>query len=521
MRNGVDIPLIDIVNGKKTQLLNKGKGTIIALIDSGIDVLHQTFQDDKGKTRILAIWDQTDNTGRPPIVPEVKNSFGTEHSRMQINSYIQSGNVPETLGRDRDNNGHGTLVTSIAAGKAVGDFKGGIAPEADIVVVKIDPKDPLGLDTRYAQALSYIEQKAKHENKPVVVNLSQGTNLGSRDGSAHHEIVCDDFLQGGNRDNFALVKSAGNQRKAYQHAQLQGPGEKSSKTLKFRCPSKCKSEETIELWFDFQNKFQLRLVNPSGEPSDWVSEGGFKEGTFNNSKNKYFIRYRKHSQNNPEDSRLLIVIEKDKPKSESEMPKPIEQGIWELQIRGIELGNKSHLIDAWIEKSSHNDGLRSFSFISDVKEDITLTTPGTTDSLIVVGSIKIDFSDFPSYSTEIDRKSSIGPTRRSGICLPTLVAPGVDIYGARSGSFDDIVRNSGTSFASPQVSGAIALLFSALNVDANMQSITQRRIIAAFRATCVPQRIWNNETGFGLLHLDNLYEHFNPGESPEIITQSS
>lgn len=514
MRNGIDIPLIHTVNGKRIKHINKGKGTIIAFIDSGIDVLHKTFQDNKGKTRIIAIWDQTDNTGSSPHILGIENSFGTEHREAQINSYIENMEVPPTLGRDPT--GHGTLVASIAAGKAIGNFKGGIAPEAKIIVVKINPNDPNGLDTRHAQALNYIEQVAKYEGKPIVVNLSQGTNLGSRDGSAHHEIICNNFLRNGYRNNFSLVKSAGNQRKANQHSQLQGPVKQSYKILRLRCPRSCKSEELIELWFDFQNKFQFRLVNPSEISSDWVSEGGFKEGIFNNSENKFFIRYRKHSQNNPEDSKLLIVIE-------SQKQNPIEQGIWKLEIKGIKLSNKSNLIDAWIERSSHNIAFHPFSFISNEEEDITLTTPGTTESLIVVGSTKLSCENLLSCSTIEDDKSSIGPTRKIGICKPTLIAPGIDIYGAKSGSLDEVIKNSGTSFATPHVSGAIALIFSTLSTNESNQSITQRRIIAGFRDTCFPQdQLWNKEKGFGILDLDNLYEHFlNTPQYPEINIQTS
>ena len=44
----------------------RGEGTIIAIIDTGIDYTLDIFRDATGNSRILAIWDQEDQTGEAP-----------------------------------------------------------------------------------------------------------------------------------------------------------------------------------------------------------------------------------------------------------------------------------------------------------------------------------------------------------------------------------------------------------------------------------------------------------------------
>ena len=54
-----------------------GKGTIVAVIDSGFDIFHPDFINNDGTSRILFLWDQSDDSGMPP---EGYN-IGTQYSR--------------------------------------------------------------------------------------------------------------------------------------------------------------------------------------------------------------------------------------------------------------------------------------------------------------------------------------------------------------------------------------------------------------------------------------------------------
>jgi len=56
-----------------------GNGTIVAIIDSGIDYTHPDFRNEDGSSRILYLWDQS-GTGTPP------SGFksGTEYTKRSV-----------------------------------------------------------------------------------------------------------------------------------------------------------------------------------------------------------------------------------------------------------------------------------------------------------------------------------------------------------------------------------------------------------------------------------------------------
>lgn len=162
-----------------------GSGVVVGLIDSGIDFTHPDFYTEgaPNRTRILSIWDQTisSHTGGP--FPS-GFAYGAEYSRTQIDDEIDGS--PAGVVLQRDTVGHGSHVAGIAAGDGsatdgdlpAGTFKG-IAPEADIVMVKSDLTD-----THILNALTFIVNKAAAAGKRAVVNMSLGTQYGPHDGTS-------------------------------------------------------------------------------------------------------------------------------------------------------------------------------------------------------------------------------------------------------------------------------------------------------------------------------------------------
>ncbi len=63
-----------------------GRGIMIGLVDTGIDYTNEIFKDLDGRTRIVGIWDQTIQTGRPPE----GFFYGTEYTQRQINEALRS-----------------------------------------------------------------------------------------------------------------------------------------------------------------------------------------------------------------------------------------------------------------------------------------------------------------------------------------------------------------------------------------------------------------------------------------------
>ncbi len=59
---------------------------ILCFIDTGIDYQNPVFLDENGNSRVLAIWDQTVQTGAPPDGLK----YGSEYRREDINLALRS-----------------------------------------------------------------------------------------------------------------------------------------------------------------------------------------------------------------------------------------------------------------------------------------------------------------------------------------------------------------------------------------------------------------------------------------------
>jgi endonuclease G len=410
----------------------KGRHALIAFIDNGIDVLHETFTDGNGQTRIVGIWDQRDATGpRPPGF-----DYGTHHTQADIQKYLADGTTPAALGRN--DNGHGTHVASIAAGRAVGDFFGGVAPESRLLVVITKSDGDIGYSSAHLDALAFIETVAAGLGVPVVVNVSKGMNAGAHDGKSALEIGFEEFAGGGRKRGRVVVKSAGNERGQRGHAQFNvRTGERLRWTRKQQAVAW--PFERIELWWNAADTLRFRLGSPAGAWSDWVSDatpdvsGTLKPG------GTYHLQLTKRHIDNG-DSQLRVEI--------GDPALGVMPGIWTLEITGDEVAT-SGLVHAWIARG----GGTPSEFEDFINPDVTLTIPATSQSVITVGAVEASPAAF------LGDFSSRGPTR-DGRDKPDVVAPGVDVHAAKGGSSDGLKTDSGTSMAAPHVAGAVALVLS-------------------------------------------------------------
>ena len=408
----------------------KGKHALIAFIDDGIDLLHEAFADENGNTRIVGIWDQRDGTGSPPA----GLNYGTYYSQQMIQACLIAGAPPKALGRNVD--GHGTHVASIAAGRKVGGFFGGVAPEAKLLLVIAKADGEIGYSMSHFEALAFINQVATDLKLPVVVNLSKGMNAGAHDGKSLLEVAFDEFSSGGRKRGRVVVKSAGNERAKRGHAEVPvqpGGGQKLRWTRK---PQPTWHFERIELWWNASSVLKFRLGSPAGAWSDWVSDavpdlsgqlpGG---GAF------HMQLAKRHVDNG--DSQLRIEI--------GDALDGVAEGTWTLDIvaDAVPAGGAVH---AWIGRGG---GVPS-EFQNFDSERMTLTVPGTAQSVITVGAVE---ADVPTYPGDF---SSFGPTR-DGRDKPDVVAPGVAVHAAKGGTANQARPESGTSMAAPHVAGAVAL----------------------------------------------------------------
>jgi subtilisin family serine protease len=410
----------------------KGRNALVAFIDNGIDVLHEAFTDDSKQTRIVGIWDQRDETGPHPVGFD----YGTHHSSASIQKYLTDGDVPKPLGRNVD--GHGTHVASIAAGRTVGEFFGGVAPESRLLVVIAKSDGDIGYSKAHLDALVFIDTVATELGLPVVVNVSKGMNAGAHDGKSALEIGFEEFAGGGRKPGRVVVKSAGNERSQRGHAQFTvATAERLRWTRKQQIVPW--HFERLELWWSAGNALQFRLGSPAGAWSDWVSDatpdvsGNLKPGGI------FHLQLTKRHVDNG-DSQLRIEI--------GDPGMGVMPGTWTLEIVGddVRTGGTVH---AWIARG----GGTASEFEDFISQDVTLTIPATSQSVITVGAVE---ASAPVFLGDF---SSRGPTR-DGRDKPDVVAPGVEVHAAKGGSSNESRSDSGTSMAAPHVAGAVALVLS-------------------------------------------------------------
>ncbi len=183
-----------------------GKGVTLCLIDGGFDFQHAAFKDANGQSRIKCVYMMGDNGG---------NKFTVDDP--DAGTYTFPGSVydtPEllaTLTTDDPSEYHGTHTAGIAAGSISPQGFGGMAPEADIVLipladVAVEGIDEADEDAYMELALAFVDAYARQCGQPVVLSSSTNSHSGPHDGTSS---VCQAI--GSLTDNLVPVFSAGNE----------------------------------------------------------------------------------------------------------------------------------------------------------------------------------------------------------------------------------------------------------------------------------------------------------------------
>lgn len=281
---GIDascLPDYNIITGRNINATTlTGKGTAIAVLDSGADYRHPDFRNVDGSTRILAYWDQslpfasfdventnnndsnndksqnistTDSQNRTiatdnkintssdtisnhNLVLDNPYNLGVIFSKEDLNRLLMtdtrfvssdsstfSVTSPDTklTSPSEDISGHGTHIAGICAGngRASNGNNQGVAPESSLIVVKLK-NETASVYTDYANLMMAVDFAVRFANSrsiPLSINISYGSNDGSHTGSSLLELFMEQVsLYGKN----VISVATGNEGLTRRHTSL-------------------------------------------------------------------------------------------------------------------------------------------------------------------------------------------------------------------------------------------------------------------------------------------------------------
>ena len=103
---------VDEVHSGQTPLTQSytGRGVLMGIIDSGLDLNHPDFQDSTNQTRVKYLWDMT--LPHSNMFTPAQYGYGQAFTKTQIDAGLAAAHTGE------DEFGHGSYVAGIAAGNA-------------------------------------------------------------------------------------------------------------------------------------------------------------------------------------------------------------------------------------------------------------------------------------------------------------------------------------------------------------------------------------------------------------------
>jgi subtilisin family serine protease len=500
-----------------------GAGVIVGVVDSGIDYTRPDFKTSSGATRIRSIWD-------------ISGVATGGNARTCSAAEIDAATCAE-----RDLNGHGTHVAGVAAGggRTQAGFVG-MAPGADIIAAKAtratNASGNFAGDDVVA-AISYIFQQAQGLGKPAVVNLSLGgTSSRPLDGTTSYEQAVSNLTGPGK----IIVAAAGNDGSTPVHLSYGVQGSSYGGALETPwVPASDNSAGYAYIWYGTGSiSVGIAARTSSSQDTGIVVSAPIGAGQstavldLKDGAGTVLAHYQIDASTTSYSSNGAHYV--------YVMLQPVASRYFSLYTFG------SGAFDAWANNITFGTRTDSYWMPGDWQK--TIGAPGTATKVITVGAYttKKQWTDINATTWTITSSwcgssftdtlgdiacfSSRGPTR-DGRTKPDITAPGHRI--ASDLSVDSIpnhdvsdqmqggklLMESGTSQATPHVTGIVALMLQAspsLTYDTALQALQNTATKDSFTGTGA-----NNTWGSGKVNALEAVKAVTTGGGPSICVEDA
>ena len=417
----------------------RGKGTAVAVIDSGIDYQNEVFRN-AGGSRIAYLWDQS--LEEESDMGAAKVPYGRLFRKKDIDLALDSEN-PFSIVPSRDTNGHGTALAGIAAGNMVqGENFTGAAPEATLIIIKVKPakqylrnfylyppEAEVFQEDDVMMAIAFAIRLAKELGVPlsicVGIGSSQGAHLGTNALSQYVDYVA-------NFSQVSVSVAAGNEGNTRNHSTGIFSQEREKIVTELRVAER-EQGFTMEFWGEPPEIYELSIQSPTGEILEVSSSIGSRtqELSFVFVETKVYVNYILIER---QTGYSLVYIRFFHPAS----------GIWKIFTQGKNKQNVQFHMWLPVEGLISQD-----TYFLEPSPYTTVTAPGDARNSITATA-------YQHRDGSIYIAAGRGYTP-NGMVTPHLAAPGVNVkVPLVRGGFG---TRSGTSISAAQTAGIAALLF--------------------------------------------------------------
>ena len=478
VENGKRVSCISPV--QQTPFSLRGEGILIGIVDSGIDYTLRDFRNADGTTRIRNLWDQT-IPGNPPQGYAV----GTEYTREQIDEALSVGTAAERMQivPSTDMSGHGTAVAGIAAGSGSPEMEGGairnvgVAPESELIVVKMGSPRAEGFPrtTELMQGVDYVIRKALEHRMPVALNLSFGNTYGAHDGTSLVERFLDDIS---NYWKSVICVGSGNEGATAGHTAGRLEEEREDEIqlgVQMR-----ETGLNVQIWKSYVDEMNISIASPSGVRVGPIQKllgaqrfvmGGTEILLYYGEPSPYSVRQEIYLDFLPRQTY-------------------VDAGVWRIVLTPRQIVSGEYQL--WLPSQSALNVGTAFLLPNSAN---TITIPSTAARVVTVGAYDSRTFSYADFSG----RGALNAQEGTAAFKPDIVAPGVAVTAVQPGG--GYAEMTGTSFATPFVTGSSALLMEWGIVDGNDAYLYGEKVKAYLRrgARKLPGfAVWpNNQMGYG------------------------